>query len=83
MTQELVRYVLLASASAVVAGVAFEGLRRRDAARPQSNNGHCRYLAPSAFRGGEAVWLDGFDTVEEAMAGADRNVVGHTDAAAG
>jgi hypothetical protein len=29
MTQELVRYVLLASASATVAGVVFEGLRRR------------------------------------------------------
>jgi len=29
MTQELVRYVLLASASATVAGLAFEGLRRR------------------------------------------------------
>jgi len=29
MTQELVRYVLLASASATVAGVMFEGLRRR------------------------------------------------------
>jgi hypothetical protein len=31
MTQELVRYVLLASASATVAGVMFEGLRRRAA----------------------------------------------------
>jgi hypothetical protein len=31
MTQELVRYVLLASASATVAGLAFEGLRRRAA----------------------------------------------------
>jgi hypothetical protein len=29
MTQELVRYVVLASASATVAGVVFEGLRRR------------------------------------------------------
>jgi hypothetical protein len=29
MTQELVRYVLLASASATVAGMGFEGLRRR------------------------------------------------------
>jgi hypothetical protein len=29
MTEELVRYVLLASASATVAGVVFEGLRRR------------------------------------------------------
>jgi len=29
LTQELVRYVLLASASATVASVAFEGLRRR------------------------------------------------------
>jgi hypothetical protein len=29
MTQELVRYVLLASASATMAGVVFEGLRRR------------------------------------------------------
>jgi hypothetical protein len=29
MTQELVRYVLLASGSATVAGVVFEGLRRR------------------------------------------------------
>jgi hypothetical protein len=29
MTQELVRYALLASASATVAGLAFEGLRRR------------------------------------------------------
>lgn len=29
MTQELVRYALLASASATVAGVVFEGLRRR------------------------------------------------------
>jgi hypothetical protein len=29
MTQELVRYVLLASASATAAGLAFEGLRRR------------------------------------------------------
>ena len=29
MTEELVRYVLLASASATVAGVMFEGLRRR------------------------------------------------------
>jgi hypothetical protein len=29
MTQELVRYVMLASASATVAGVVFEGLRRR------------------------------------------------------
>lgn len=31
MTQELVRYVLLASASATVVGVMFEGLRRRAA----------------------------------------------------
>ena len=31
MTQELVRYVLLVSASATVAGVVFEGLRRRAA----------------------------------------------------
>ena len=31
MTQELVRYVLLASASATMAGVVFEGLRRRAA----------------------------------------------------
>jgi hypothetical protein len=31
MTQELVRYVLLAAASATVAGVVFEGLRRRAA----------------------------------------------------
>jgi hypothetical protein len=29
MTQELVRYVLLASASATMAGLVFEGLRRR------------------------------------------------------
>jgi hypothetical protein len=29
MTQELVRYALLASAPATVAGVVFEGLRRR------------------------------------------------------
>jgi hypothetical protein len=29
MTQELMRYVLLASASATVAGAVFEGLRRR------------------------------------------------------
>jgi hypothetical protein len=29
MTQELGRYVLLASSSAAVAGVVFEGLRRR------------------------------------------------------
>jgi hypothetical protein len=29
MTQELVRYVMLASASAAMAGVVFEGLRRR------------------------------------------------------
>jgi hypothetical protein len=29
LTQELVRFVLLASASATVAGVVFEGLRRR------------------------------------------------------
>jgi hypothetical protein len=29
MTQELVRFVLLASASGTVAGVVFEGLRRR------------------------------------------------------
>jgi acyl-[acyl carrier protein]--UDP-N-acetylglucosamine O-acyltransferase len=29
MTQDLVRYVLLASASATMAGVVFEGLRRR------------------------------------------------------
>jgi hypothetical protein len=29
MTQELARFVLLASASAAVAGVLFEGLRRR------------------------------------------------------
>jgi hypothetical protein len=29
MTQELVRYVLLASASVTVAGAVFEGLRRR------------------------------------------------------
>ena len=29
MTQELVRYVLLASVSATVASVVFEGLRRR------------------------------------------------------
>jgi hypothetical protein len=31
MTQELVRYLLLASGSATVAGVVFEGLRRRAA----------------------------------------------------
>ena len=31
MTQELVRYVLLVSTSATVAGVVFEGLRRRAA----------------------------------------------------
>jgi hypothetical protein len=29
MTQELVRYVLLTSASATMAGLVFEGLRRR------------------------------------------------------
>jgi hypothetical protein len=29
MTQELVRYIVLTSASATVAGVVFEGLRRR------------------------------------------------------
>jgi hypothetical protein len=27
------------------------------------------------------VWLDGFDTVEEAMAAADRYVAGYLDAA--
>lgn len=47
MTQEFLRYLLLASASATTAGVVFEGLRRRAAGRRLDRQLREQHLRPA------------------------------------
>jgi hypothetical protein len=49
-------------------------------AQVQGQNGRYGvYFAPWALSDGASQWLAGFDTVEEAMAAADRYVAGYLD----
>jgi hypothetical protein len=51
-------------------------------AQVQGHNGRYGiYFAPWAVSDRASQWLDGFETVEEAMAAADRYVAGHLDTA--
>ena len=50
MTQELVRYVLMASASAAVVGVMFEGVRRRVAGVRLDRQLREQHLRPAHLR---------------------------------
>jgi hypothetical protein len=52
-------------------------------AQVQGHNGsYGIYFAPWAVSDDASQWLSGFETVEEAMAAADRYVAGYLDAAA-
>jgi hypothetical protein len=56
------------------------GASRRAHAQVQGQNGRYGvYLAPWAVGDDGTQWLDGFETVEDAMAAADRYVAGHLD----